>query len=84
MSVILILDASCIEGSGLPNVPTRGVKPWAWRTRRVDLPLITLVATTSDRVPRFSRLRLADSVRFVRFNMDKALHVRRKEAGWKK
>jgi hypothetical protein len=28
----------------------------------------------SDRVPRFSRFRLADSVRFVRFNMATPSH----------
>ncbi len=42
--------------------------------------LLTPVATTSDRVPRFSRFRLADSVRFVRFNMARP-HIRQHQAG---
>src|SRR4051812_24684638 len=42
---------------------------WTWRMRRVTLPMLALASEASDRVPRFSRLRLADSVRFVRFNM---------------
>jgi len=35
--------------------------------------VLTLASEASDRVPRFSRFRLADSVRFVRFNMAKTL-----------
>jgi hypothetical protein len=40
-----------------------------WAVRRVRLPLLPLALRPSIRVPRFSRLVLADSVRFVRFNM---------------
>jgi len=50
----------------------------------VTVPLIPFAARASDRVLRLSRLRLADSVRFVRFNMDRALHVRQVLAGWEK
>jgi hypothetical protein len=63
-----------IDGSQMPNIPTRMAKPWAWRMRGVDLPLRALALTASDRVPRFSRFRLADSVRFVRFNMARPSH----------
>jgi len=35
---------------------------------------MTRAEAASDRVPRFSRLRLADSVRFVRFNMTRPSH----------
>jgi len=40
-----------------------------WAVRRVRLPMLALALPSSFRVPRFSRLGLADSVRFVRFNM---------------
>lgn len=36
---------------------------------RRAVPLLTPVLSTSDRVPRFSRLERADSVRLLRFNM---------------
>jgi len=42
--------------------------------RRVDLPLLPLALRTSVRVPRFSRLVRADSVRFMRLNMAKPSH----------
>jgi len=41
----------------------------AWRLCRVCAPELRLASEASDRVPRFSRFRWADSVRFVRFNM---------------
>jgi hypothetical protein len=41
----------------------------AWRVCRVWMPSLRPARVASDRVPRFSRFRWADSVRFVRFNM---------------
>ena len=66
---ISIPNDARIDGSKLHDIPSRMANPWAGRTCRVGLPLNSPVARTNDRVPRFSRLRRADSVRFVRFNM---------------
>jgi hypothetical protein len=42
--------------------------------RRDSSPLLMPATRASDRVPRFSRFRLADSVRFMRFNMATPSH----------
>jgi len=55
---------------GYLTTPVRtGTAAKAWAVRRVRLPVLSLANWSSFRVPRFSRLVLADSVRFVRFNM---------------
>jgi len=48
-----------------------GWESWARRKRRVEraVTLFALLVSANDRVPRFSRRVLADSVRFVRFDM---------------
>jgi hypothetical protein len=55
--------------TGYPTIPARMTTGWAWRVCRAFAPLLTFACEASDRVPRFSRFRWADSVRFVRFNM---------------
>src|SRR6185437_551577 len=45
---ILEIDGR-IDGSELPNIPTRMEGPWAWRVRRAFLPL-TAPVWASDRV----------------------------------
>jgi hypothetical protein len=56
---------------GYSTIPARTttVGKVVWAVRRVRLPLLAPALRPSIRVPRFSRLVLADSVRFVRFNM---------------
>ncbi len=56
---------------------------WSWRRRRVWEPLLSTdaLATANDRVPRFSPRKLADSVRFVRFNIVLTLTSATKEGG---
>jgi hypothetical protein len=56
-------------GYGTTPVRTLTTAGGVWAVRRVRLPLLALAFWSSFRVPRFSRLELADSVRFVRFNM---------------
>jgi len=63
-----------IDGGKLPNIPARMAKPWAWTRCGVWLPSFTPALRTSDRVPRFSRFRVADNVRFVRFDMARPSH----------
>jgi hypothetical protein len=69
-----------LESTGSPTIPARMTTAEAWRVCRVCVPLLKRTgsaeaeAAASDRVPRFSRFRLADSIRFVRFNMAKPSH----------
>ena len=72
-----------IDGCELQDIPTRMERPWAWRVREFCLPLKPL-ARTSDRVPRFSWLVLAESVRFVGFNMSRPSDPPSFEAGLKR
>ena len=65
-----IMNGSSNLNPGYGTTPVRTVTTGeAWAVRRVRLPLLALAFWSSFRVPRFSRLVLADSVRFVRFNM---------------
>src|SRR4051794_37188457 len=49
--------------------------------RRDFGPMLPPSTRANDRVPRFSRFDLADSVRFVRFNMAKPSHSAKLRAG---
>lgn len=62
------------RSSGCSLIPSRMTTQYAWRDRRVCPPMLTPAFRASDRVPRFSRFRWADSVRFVRFNMTRPSH----------
>ena len=65
-----IMGGSANMNPGYDTNPTRTVTAGkVWEVRRVRPPLLALALRSSFRVPRFSRLVLADSVRFVRFNM---------------
>jgi hypothetical protein len=65
-----IMNGSSNTNPGYGTTPVRTVTAGkVWAVRRVRLPLLALALRSSFRVPRFSRLVLADSVRFVRFNM---------------
>jgi hypothetical protein len=60
---------SQIRGVESWGIPSRMTTPTTGRTCEAGLPMLPLVVRASDRVPRSSRFREADSVRFVRLNM---------------
>jgi hypothetical protein len=55
--------------TGTSITPARRTTGWTRRVCRVKALVLKRATGASDRVPRFSRLRWADSVRLVRFNI---------------
>jgi len=55
------------------GIPVRTECSCTWRSTRACRSMLAPVTGANDRVRRFSRFVLADCVRFVRFNMAKAL-----------